>query len=73
MYILLHMVIYIYTAFRHLRGAQDLFTSHSYPGSWCILHQADTAMVKHYPTSMQRAVELAQLPRHVVIQMNKLP
>ena len=63
----------IYSPFWHLRGAQDLFTVHSHPGSWCTLHQADTAILQCHPPSMKRAEAPAQLPGHVVIQINKVP
>ena len=65
--------ILIFAAFRCLRGVQDLFTAHSHLKSWCALHQADTAMVQCYQTSMQRAVVPAQLPLYMVIQLNILP
>ena len=54
--------IIIYAAFRRPRGAQDFFTMHSHPGSWCMLHQASMATVQLYLTSMQRAAVPAQLP-----------
>ena len=63
--------IVIHAPFWRPRGTQDLFTVHSHPGSWCTLHQADTAMVQCHPTSLQRAVAPTQLPGHVIIQMNE--
>ena len=66
---------HVYPYIQHLvrpRGAQKLFTVYSHPESWCTLHQANTAMVQHHPTFMQRAVVPAQLPRYMVPQMNKL-
>ena len=58
----IYIYIYIYAAFRHPRGVQDLFTVNSHPKSWCTLHQADIAMVQRHSTSMQRAVVPAQQP-----------
>ena len=46
----------MYAANRCLIGVQDTFTVHLHPRSWCIVHQANVAIVQHYPTSMQRAV-----------------
>ena len=54
--------ILMYTPFWCPRGARDLFPVHSHPGSWCVLHQAETAMVQHHPTSIQRSVVPTQLP-----------
>ena len=48
--------IHIYAEFWCPRGVQDFFAVHSHPGIWCMLHQADTAMVQHHPTSMQKAI-----------------
>ena len=61
----------IYAVFRHPRGTGDTFTMHSHPGSWCVLYQADTAMVQCHPTTIWRAVAPAKLPYHVVTQCKK--
>ena len=66
MYIWLCMAVY--TANRHPRGVQDTFTVHLHLESWCVLHQADTDMIQHHPTSIQRAVTLAQLPCYVIVK-----
>ena len=55
----------IYTLFWHPTGVQGLFTVHLHPGSWCVLHQADTDMVQPHPTSLKKVVVPAQLPRHM--------
>ena len=73
MYGFIWLYILIYAPFWHPKGAQDLFTAHSYPGSWCMLYQADTATVQCHPTIIQRAVALAQLPQQMVIYRNKAP
>ena len=52
----------IYAPFWRLRGLQDQFIVHSQLGSWCMLYQANTAMMQHYPTSWQRTVAPTQLP-----------
>ena len=67
------LYIYTYVAFRCPRGAQNLFTVHLQPESWCAQHQAETAIVQHHPTSMHRVVAPAQLPRHAGKQLNKVP
>ena len=64
----IQLYIPIYAAFRCPRGVRDLFTTHLHPVSRCALHQADTAMVQHHPTSTQMAVAPAQLPCHMVTQ-----
>ena len=58
-------------AYRHLypsilyniypKSANNSFKVYQYSGSWCILHQADTAMVKPYPISIQRSAAPSQL------------
>ena len=63
----------IYTLFWHPKSVQDLFIVHSQSGSWCMLHQADTAAVQRHSTFIQKAVTPAQLPGQAVIQMNKVP
>ena len=63
----------IYAPFWNPRGVLDLFIVHSYPESWCALHQADTAMVKNHSTSIQRAVAPIQLPGHADKQLNQVP
>ena len=69
MYGFIWLYIPIYAAFRCPTGAQDIL--HSHLGSLVVLHQAATAMAQCYPTSMQRAAAPAQLPCHMVIQLNK--
>ena len=45
----------------HKTSLQWIYTQEA--ATW--LHQANTAMVQRHPTSMQRAVAPAQLPRHM--------
>ena len=63
----------IYALFWCLRNVQDLLIVHSYPGSCCMLHQANTAMAQHYQTFIQRAVAPIQLPRHGDNQLHQVP
>ena len=70
-YGLIWSCILVYVGIMRLTGSQDLFTSHSHPGSWCTLHQANTVTVQCHPTSLWRAVVPAELPWHMVIKLNK--
>ena len=67
------LCIPIYAPFWCPRGVQGHFIMHSQPGSWCTLHQSDTAMVQRYQTSQQRAVAPTQLPQHADKHKVKFP
>ena len=72
MYIWLHIAIstHIFVLNTTKRCAQYFHRAFTI-GSWCRLHQAKTATVYYYPTSMQRAAAPAQLPCYIVRQLKR--
>ena len=50
--------MHIYTEYIYLRAVCKVQTARN----WCELYLADTIMMQHHPSSMQRAAIPAQLP-----------